>query len=107
MTRDNKNFGKRNNQPNKQSFTKKPARQTVKSVEDRVEEQETDRDLVAGRLPAIEVLKSERDINKIFLQEGLSGSKMEEIQNLAKKRSVQISFVPKSKLDQLVDGMNH
>ncbi|AEB31129.1 23S rRNA methyltransferase [Carnobacterium sp. 17-4] len=107
MTRDNKNFGKRNNQPNKQSFTKKPARQTVKPVEDRVEEQETDRDLVAGRLPAIEVLKSERDINKIFLQEGLSGSKMEEIQNLAKKRSVQISFVPKSKLDQLVDGMNH
>ena len=72
MTRDNKNFGKRNSQPKKPSFSKKPARQAVKPVKDEVEEQETDRDLVAGRLPAIEVLKSERDINKIFLQEGLS-----------------------------------
>ncbi|WP_047393271.1 23S rRNA (guanosine(2251)-2'-O)-methyltransferase RlmB [Pisciglobus halotolerans] len=60
-----------------------------------------------GRMPAIEVLKSERDINKVFLQEGLSGSKMNEIHKLAKERQVQISYVPKSKLDQLVDGANH
>ena len=107
MTRDNKNFGKRTSQPKKGNFARKPDRKFVKPVEDSVEEKETDHDLVAGRIPAIEVLKSERDINKIFLQEGLSGSKMEEIQNLAKKRSIQISLVPKSKLDQLVDGMNH
>ena len=107
MTRDNKNFGKRNSQPKKRDFSRKPDKKFVKPIEDSAEEKETDRDLVAGRLPAIEVLKSERDINKIFLQEGLSGSKMEEIQNLAKKRSIQISLVPKAKLDQLVDGMNH
>lgn len=69
--------------------------------------QQEERDLVMGRMPAIEVLKSERDINKVFLQEGLSGSKMNEIHKLAKERQVQISYVPKSKLDQLVDGANH
>lgn len=70
-------------------------------------ENEEERDFVMGRIPAIEVLKSERDINKVFLQEGLSGTKLDEIQGLAKKRKLQISIVPKSKLDQLVEGQNH
>lgn len=64
-------------------------------------------DIVIGRHPAVEVLKSERDINKIFLQEGLSGGKIKEIQKLAKRHKIQISFVPKSKLDQISDGQNH
>ncbi|WP_420897658.1 23S rRNA (guanosine(2251)-2'-O)-methyltransferase RlmB [Carnobacterium divergens] len=72
-----------------------------------IEETKEERDLVAGRMPAIEVLKSERDINKVFLQEGLTGSKMNEIMSLAKKRNAQIQLVPKSKLDNLVDGVNH
>lgn len=66
-----------------------------------------DGDLVAGRIPAIETLKSERDINKVFIQDGLSGSKIDQVVQLAKDRRVQLSFVPKSKLDQLVDGANH
>lgn len=64
-------------------------------------------ELVIGRHPAVEALKSERDINKIFLQEGLSGGKMKEIQKLAKRHKVQVTFVPKNKLDQLSDGANH
>lgn len=64
-------------------------------------------ELVIGRHPAVEALKSERDINKVFLQEGLSGGKMKEIQKLAKRHKVQVTFVPKSKLDQLSDGANH
>lgn len=69
--------------------------------------QETQDELVIGRHPAIEALKSNRDINKVFLQEGLSGGKVKEVQQLAKKNKIQISFVPKSKLDQLSDGSNH
>ncbi|MEG0267417.1 MAG: 23S rRNA (guanosine(2251)-2'-O)-methyltransferase RlmB [Carnobacterium sp.] len=72
-----------------------------------MEEDEQQQDLIAGRLPAIEVLKSERDINKVFIQEGLSGSKMNEIQQLSKKRNIQISYVPKTKLDRLVEGVVH
>lgn len=64
-------------------------------------------DIVIGRHPAVEVLKSDRDINKIFLQEGLSGGKLKEIQKLAKRNKIQVSFVPKNKLDQMSDGQNH
>lgn len=64
-------------------------------------------DIVFGRHPAMEVLRSERDINKVFLQDGLSGAKMNEIHKLAAKQKVQISYVPKSKLDKLVEGKNH
>lgn len=88
---------------NRRPQNKRP--QHVEIIED--VENDEDRDFVMGRIPAIEVLKSERDINKVFLQDGLSGSKMDEIHGLAKKRKVQISIVPKSKLDLLVDGQNH
>ncbi|WP_027109119.1 23S rRNA (guanosine(2251)-2'-O)-methyltransferase RlmB [Lacticigenium naphthae] len=70
-------------------------------------EETPNEDLVGGRIPAIETLKSDRDINKIFVQEGISGSKITEVVNLAKERKIQISFVPKTKLDQLVEGVNH
>lgn len=105
MPKDKNTFHKRNSkQTRRSSHQEKPKNSPRKPVET-VEEEE--RDLIAGRLPAIEVLKSDRDINKIFIQEGLSGSKMNDIQQLAKKRSIQVSFVPKAKLDQLVDGITH
>lgn len=97
-----------NNDYKKKDSQRPPHRKRPQPVEE-FNEVETgeDRDFVIGRIPAVEVLKSERDINKVFLQEGLSGSKLDEIQGLAKKRKIQISIVPKSKLDQLVDGLNH
>lgn len=96
----NKDYKKKNN---RRSAHKRPQQADTAETAESTE----DRDFVIGRIPAIEVLKSERDINKVFLQEGLSGSKLEEIQGLAKKRKLQISIVPKTKLDQLVDGQNH
>lgn len=97
-----------NNDYKKKDSQHPPHRKRPQPVEEFNEvETEEDRDFVIGRIPAVEVLKSERDINKVFLQEGLSGSKLDEIQGLAKKRKIQISIVPKSKLDQLVDGLNH
>jgi len=68
---------------------------------------EYDDDLVFGRHPAIEVLESERDINKVFLQDGLTGNKMEKLYQLAKKHKVQVNLVPKAKLDQLTNNQNH
>lgn len=64
-------------------------------------------ELVVGRHPAVEVLKSDRDINKVFIQDGSSHGKLKEIFSLAKKKKVQVSMVPKNKLDQLSDGANH
>ena len=105
MSKDKHTFDKRKSNQKRQSKPDKARRKEDDFVE--VVDEEEQQDLVAGRIPAIEVLKSERDINKVFIQEGLSGSKMNEIQQLSKKRNVQISFVPKVKLDRLVEGVNH
>lgn len=105
MPKDKNTFHKRNSKQTRRSSNQEKPKTSPRKPVETVEEEE--RDLIAGRLPAIEVLKSDRDINKIFIQEGLSGSKMNDIQQLAKKRSIQVSFVPKAKLDQLVDGVTH
>ncbi|WP_237585449.1 23S rRNA (guanosine(2251)-2'-O)-methyltransferase RlmB [Alkalibacterium sp. MB6] len=63
--------------------------------------------MVIGRNPILETLKSDRDVNKLFVQDGLSGNKIADILDEAKKRKVQLSFVPKTKLDTLSDGGNH
>lgn len=95
----------------KQNYSgKQRKQQTPKKQKVRNEKEydvEENPDFVIGRIPAIEVLKSERDINKIFLQEGLTGSKLTEINRLAKDRRLQVSYVPKAKLDQLTDNGNH
>ena len=106
MSKDKHTFNKQKPNQKRQSKSARARREESLPVEMMDEEEQTE-DLIAGRLPAIEVLKSERDINKVFIQEGLSGSKMNEIQQLSKKRSIQISYVPKTKLDRLVEGVVH
>ncbi|MBF0780444.1 MULTISPECIES: 23S rRNA (guanosine(2251)-2'-O)-methyltransferase RlmB [unclassified Granulicatella] len=64
-------------------------------------------DYVIGRIPVIELLKGNRDVNKLFLQEKLSGHKIFEILSLAKEKGVQIQYVPKSKLDTLSENGVH
>ena len=67
----------------------------------------TDDSIFIGRNPSLETLKSDRDINKLFLQEGLSGDRLNKIMSLAKEKKIPFSIVPKSKLDQMSNGGNH
>ena len=71
-----------------------------------MKEQKTD-DFVIGRHPAMAALKSGQDINKVFVQSGLKSDAIQEIVSAAKKRSIVVSQVPKTKLDLLSDGQNH
>ncbi|MCC5895451.1 MAG: 23S rRNA (guanosine(2251)-2'-O)-methyltransferase RlmB [Alkalibacterium sp.] len=75
-------------------------------LEEDVSDAESD-EMVYGRNPVMETLKSTRDVNKLFVQDGLSGDKINSVLKEAKKRKVQLSFVPKTKLDNLSDGGNH
>ncbi len=63
-------------------------------------------DLIIGRNPVIEVLKSSRDINKIWVAENSLKGQAQQITKLAKERGITINFVPKKKIDQMVEG-NH
>lgn len=87
-------------------MAKKPNRNT-KHKEKEEKQDVTDEEMVIGRIPVLETLKSDRDVNKLFIQDGLSSNKISSILDAAKKRRVQLSFVPKTKLDTLSDGGNH
>lgn len=83
---------------------RKPERKPEQKTNDRPEQQD---DFVIGKHAVYETLQSERDINKLFLQEGIGGEKIGEILELAKERHIQISIVPKTKLDLLSDNGVH
>ena len=55
----------------------------------------------------IEALRSEREINKIWIAEGSQDVvKCSKLLQLAKEANVIVQFVPKKKIDQMADG-NH
>ncbi|MBS4750279.1 23S rRNA (guanosine(2251)-2'-O)-methyltransferase RlmB [Granulicatella sp. zg-ZJ] len=64
-------------------------------------------DFVMGRIPIIELLKGNRDVNRLFIQETLSGDKISDIISLAKQKGIQIQTVPKTKLDTISQGGVH
>ncbi|WP_044895177.1 23S rRNA (guanosine(2251)-2'-O)-methyltransferase RlmB [Bacillus alveayuensis] len=63
-------------------------------------------DFIIGKNPVVEALKSERDINKIWISESSQRGTMQQIIQLAKQKGVVIQYVPKKKIDQMVEG-NH
>lgn len=63
-------------------------------------------DFIIGKNPVMEALKSERDINKIFIAEGSQSGQMLQVIGLAKSAGVLVQFVPKKKIDQMAEG-NH
>lgn len=64
-------------------------------------------EFIIGRHPAVAALKSDQEINKVFIQKGLKTDAISQIIKLAKERRLVISNVPKTKLDQMVDHQNH
>ena len=56
------------------------------------------KDIFIGRQPAIEVLKSDKAVEKIWLQKGASGPEIDEIKRLAAERRIAIQTVPKDKI---------
>lgn len=64
-------------------------------------------EILFGRHTILEFLTGKNQINKLFLQKGISGKAITDILNLVKQQGVIYQEVPKAKLDQLADGQNH
>ncbi|OZI10617.1 23S rRNA (guanosine(2251)-2'-O)-methyltransferase RlmB [Bacillaceae bacterium SAS-127] len=64
------------------------------------------KEFIAGRNPVLEALRSEREINKIWIAEGAQKGPVQQIMKMAKERNVLVQFVPKQKVDQMSDE-NH
>lgn len=64
-------------------------------------------DRIYGTNPVLEVLNSDREVDKLFVQDGVRHSKLAQITAAAKKRGIRYQLVSKQKLDELSDGGNH
>ena len=92
---DNKRNFKNNNRKNYDNRDNKPK-----------DENEYD-DIVEGRNAVLELLNSDRDINKIFVQSGERHGSINKIIAVAKENKVVVTEVEKSKLDFMSKTKNH
>ncbi len=60
---------------------------------------------IEGRNPVIEALKGKRKIEKILIQEGIKGQKIDEIIKAAQEKGIRIQRVSRTKLDHI--GVSH
>lgn len=63
-------------------------------------------EMVAGRNPVIELLRSERPVNKILMLKA-EGGNLKRIVAMAKEKGVPVKDVAREKLDSLSSGLNH
>lgn len=61
---------------------------------------------IIGKNPVLEAIKAKRDINKIWIGEGSQKGAMQSIIKSAKENQIVVQFVPRKKLDEMVEG-NH
>ena len=64
-------------------------------------------DQIEGRNAVIELLESDRDINKIYIQSGEKHGSIYKIIAMAKERKILISQVDKNKINQMAQTENH
>lgn len=65
---------------------------------------EKEQEWIGGRNPVLEALRSERDIHKIYIADASQKGVMKQVISLAKERKIQVQFVPKQKIDKVVEG---
>jgi 23S rRNA (guanosine2251-2'-O)-methyltransferase len=63
-------------------------------------------EFIMGRNPVLEALKSNREINKLWIAEGGQKGSIQQVIAMAKEANVLVQFVPRKKIDQMVEG-NH
>lgn len=66
-----------------------------------------DESVIVGRNPVMELLKSGRDVEKLYIQKGEREGSITKIFAEAKKRGIVISEVDKKRLDELAFGNAH
>lgn len=64
-------------------------------------------EMIAGKHPVLEALRSGREINKIWIADGAQKALITPIMAEAKKNGIIVQFVDKRKLDSMVEGVQH
>ncbi len=64
-------------------------------------------DKIYGRNPVMEALKSDREIDKIFVKKGEKEGSLNTIIKKAREKGITVTEAEKQKLDMLAEGANH
>lgn len=67
-------------------------------------QEEVSGEMIAGKNPVLEALRSGREINKLWIAEGVKKTGVQELMDLARERGVLVQFVPKQKIDKLAEN---
>ncbi|MCK1976619.1 23S rRNA (guanosine(2251)-2'-O)-methyltransferase RlmB [Jeotgalicoccus huakuii] len=59
--------------------------------------------VIAGRHAVRELLRTDADINKVYVQDTANKQQLKEILDLAKERKIVVSMVPKNKIDGMTE----
>ena len=63
-------------------------------------------EIIAGKNPVVEALRSGREMNKVWIAEGIQKSGVSRNYSISKRAGIIVQFVPKKKMDNLTDA-NH
>ena len=96
----NKNWEKEKNKT-------KNNNQRIKNKENQSAEDKSFDDQVEGRNAVLELLESNRDVNKIYISDGEKHGSINKIIALAKEKKVIINEVSKAKLNQMAQTENN
>jgi 23S rRNA (guanosine2251-2'-O)-methyltransferase len=98
--RDNKrSFGGRNEKPRNEKVREEKPRETVELAPT-----EVSGEMIAGKNPVLEALRAGREINKLWIADGVKKTGVEELLDLARERGVLVNFVPKEKINKLAEN---
>ena len=67
----------------------------------------SDDNIIFGRNPVIELLKSHHSINKILIADGTNDGSIKKITALAIDNKINVEFVSRHKLDRIAEHQNH
>ena len=105
------NKGNKINKNNRNSRNNKNSKKEFNSLQEKRNNYENEEnsydDIVEGRNAVLELLNSDRDINKIFVQAGEKHGSINKIIAIAKENKVVVTEVEKSKLDFMSKTNNH
>ncbi len=95
-----------NREKEEKNLSKKKNKQTKKSenFDYNKNEEKSYEDIIAGRNAVLELLKSDKDINKIYVEQGEKHGSITEIIARSKEKKIVLVEVPKSKLDFMAEN---
>jgi 23S rRNA (guanosine2251-2'-O)-methyltransferase len=67
----------------------------------------TNDSMIFGLRAIIEAIKSNKSIDKVFVQKNLRGELFHELEKMLRSNGIGVSYVPVEKLNRLVKGKNH